>query len=40
MDDVQVMWLLIGWVLAFLAGKDLQVRAAQWWESRRARAEV
>ena len=29
-DDVQVAWLMIGWLLAFWAGKDLQTRVARW----------
>jgi hypothetical protein len=37
-DDLQIAWLMIGWVLAFWAGKDLQTRFVQWRESRRADA--
>jgi hypothetical protein len=33
-DDLQIAWLLLGWVLAFWAGKDLQARFAQWWGGR------
>ena len=33
MDELQMTWLLIGWVLAVFAGKDLQTRFARWWES-------
>jgi hypothetical protein len=29
-DDLQIAWLVIGWLLAFWAGKDLQARVAQW----------
>jgi hypothetical protein len=35
-DDLQIAWLMLGWVLAFWAGKDLQSRFMQWRESRRA----
>jgi hypothetical protein len=28
-DDLQIAWLMIGWLLAFWAGKDLQARFAQ-----------
>jgi hypothetical protein len=34
-DDLQTAWLIIGWLLAFWAGKDLQSRFAQWRASRR-----
>jgi hypothetical protein len=29
-DDLQIAWLMLGWVLAFWAGKDLQSRFVQW----------
>jgi len=29
-DDLQFAWLIVGWLLAFWAGKDLQSRFAQW----------
>ena len=29
MDDLQIAWLMIGWLVAFWAGKDLQARFAQ-----------
>jgi hypothetical protein len=35
MDELQMAWLLIGWMLAVFAGKDLQTRFARWRESRR-----
>lgn len=35
MEDAQIAWLLIGWMLAFWAGKDLQARIALWRASRR-----
>ena len=39
-DDLQVAWLIVGWMLAFWAGKDLQTRFEQWRSSRRTvRAE-
>jgi hypothetical protein len=31
-------WLLIGWLIAFWAGKDLQVRTVRWWKARRQAA--
>jgi hypothetical protein len=34
-DDLQIAWLIIGWLLAFWAGKDLQARFAQWRAPRR-----
>jgi hypothetical protein len=34
MDDLRIAWLLIGWLLAFWAGKDLQTRFVQWWSAR------
>jgi hypothetical protein len=34
-DDLQIAWLLIGWLLAFWAGKDAQTRFARWWSLRR-----
>jgi hypothetical protein len=37
MDDAQIVWLMLGWMLAIWAGKDLQVRFAQWWVARRQR---
>jgi hypothetical protein len=35
MDDLQVAWLLLGWMLAFWAGRDLQARVAVWLAARR-----
>jgi hypothetical protein len=35
MDELHTAWLMIGWMLALWAGKDLQARFAQWWEARR-----
>ena len=29
-DDLQIAWLIIGWLVAFWAGKDLQARFTQW----------
>jgi hypothetical protein len=29
MDDLQIAWLILGWVLAFWAGMDLQARFAR-----------
>jgi hypothetical protein len=29
-DDLQIAWLMIGWLVAFWAGKDLQSRFTQW----------
>ena len=34
MDELQTAWLMIGWLLAFWAGKDLQTRFAQWQKAR------
>jgi hypothetical protein len=34
-DDLQIAWLIVGWLLAFWAGKDLQTRFAQRQRSRR-----
>jgi len=28
-DDLQLAWLIIGWLVAFWAGKDLQTRFTQ-----------
>jgi hypothetical protein len=28
-DDLQIAWLMIGWLVAFWAGKDLQARFMQ-----------
>lgn len=36
MEDLQIAWLMLGWVLAFWAGKDLQSRFMQWRSSRRS----
>jgi hypothetical protein len=36
MEDVQVAWLMMGWMLAIWAGKDLQTRFAQWRSGRRS----
>jgi len=36
-DDLQIAWLMIGWLVAFLAGKDLQSRFTQWRHLRRGR---
>jgi hypothetical protein len=33
--DVQIVWLMIGWMLAIWAGMDLQARFARWQQSRR-----
>jgi hypothetical protein len=35
-DDLHIAWLMIGWLLAFWAGKDLQARFVQWRAARRA----
>jgi hypothetical protein len=35
MDELQVAWLMIGWILAVFAGKDLQARFVRWREARR-----
>jgi hypothetical protein len=34
-DDLQIAWLIIGWLVAFWAGKDLQTRFVQWRSLRR-----
>ena len=34
-DDLQIAWLIVGWLLAFWAGKDLQARFTQWRSARR-----
>jgi hypothetical protein len=34
-DDLQIAWLIIGWLLAFWAGKDLQSRFVQRQRARR-----
>jgi len=34
-DDLQIAWLMLGWLVAFWAGKDLQARFTQWRELRR-----
>ena len=34
-DDLQIAWLMIGWLVAFWAGKDLQTRFVRWRELRR-----
>jgi hypothetical protein len=33
-NDLQIAWLIVGWLLAFWAGKDLQERYAQWRSAR------
>jgi hypothetical protein len=38
-DDLQIAWLIIGWLLAFWAGMDLQSRFSRWWTQRRVVAE-
>lgn len=35
MDDLQVAWMMLGWMLAFWAGKDFQTRVARWQGARR-----
>jgi hypothetical protein len=35
-DDLQIAWLMIGWLVAFWAGKDLQSRFTQWRALRRS----
>src|SRR6185369_7553307 len=35
-NDLQIAWLIIGWLLAFWAGKDLQARFEQWRDLRRS----
>lgn len=35
MDDLQIAWLMIGWLLAFWAGMDLHTRFARWRDGRR-----
>jgi hypothetical protein len=35
-NDLHIAWLLLGWVLAFWAGKDLQTRFMQWRTVRRS----
>lgn len=34
MQDAQVAWLMIGWMLALWAGMDLQTRYARWRKAR------
>jgi hypothetical protein len=34
MDDLYVAWMLLGWMLTFWAGWDLQVRVTRWWRER------
>jgi len=34
-NDLQIAWLIVGWMLAFWAGRDLQARFSQWWSARR-----
>ena len=34
MDDLHIAWLLIGWIVAFWAGKDLHTRVTRWLEAR------
>jgi hypothetical protein len=34
-DDLQIAWLMMGWLLAFWAGKDLQARFVRRRASRR-----
>jgi hypothetical protein len=34
-DDLYTAWMLIGFLLAFWAGKDLQGRFDRWWSARR-----
>jgi len=29
-DDLQIAWLMLGWLVAFWAGKDLQERVVRW----------
>jgi hypothetical protein len=38
-DDLQVAWLIVGWLLAFWAGMDLQTRVTKWLAQRRVVAE-
>jgi hypothetical protein len=35
-DDLEMAWLMLGWLLAFWAGKDLQTRFARWRGLRRS----
>jgi hypothetical protein len=35
-NDLHIAWLIIGWLLAFWAGKNLQGRFMQWREGRRS----
>jgi hypothetical protein len=35
-DVIQYVLLLVGWVLAFMLGKELQTGFAQWWQQRRS----
>jgi len=39
-DDLQIAWLRIGWLVAFWAGKDLQGRFAQWRSLRRSQQPI
>jgi hypothetical protein len=34
-DYAQIGLLLVGWVVAFMLGKELQAGFLQWWEGRR-----
>ena len=34
MNELQVAWMLLGWMIAFWAGKDLQARVARWQAAR------
>jgi hypothetical protein len=34
MVDAEVAWQLLGWMLAFWTGIDMQVRARRWWLAR------
>lgn len=35
MDELQIAWLMIGWLLAFWAGKDTYARFERWRSARR-----
>ena len=39
MDDLNVAWMLVGWMLSFWAGKDLQARVAHWRQARQESPE-
>jgi hypothetical protein len=38
LNDAHIGWLMLGWLLAFWAGFDVQRRVTGWWQARRAKA--